>query len=321
MKIKVFLVLSFSFLFLFPSCSLVRNVAVDTTSDLFKEASLEMESEPNWISFEQGTIANIKMLEGLHFVRPFNQKLLMALTKAYAGYAFGVWETRFIGDSFTVSKKPSFYKQQALLFYEKASYYGIKFLKERDLDYTKDLLPLMGQEKKLYKLLHKNINSADHSQLETLLYFSQAMASRMNLEKDNFTLINELPLVVSLMTWVCEKSPDIQHGACDLFFGSYHAARPTTLGGNPAKGLEHFDKAIAKYSYNILASVLKIQFYYIPLQLEGEIEMALREIEKKCKDWQALSWKTKQTRPANLLNGIACKRIEILEQQKKNFFE
>ncbi len=76
MKIKVFLVLSFSFLFLFPSCSLVRNVAVDTTSDLFKEASLEMESEPNWISFEQGTIANIKMLEGLHFVRPFNQKLI-----------------------------------------------------------------------------------------------------------------------------------------------------------------------------------------------------------------------------------------------------
>ena len=59
-------------------------------------------------------------------------------------------------------------------------------------------------------------------------------------------LVSNLPIVKGLFDWVCSKSPNINFGACDIFYGAYQAQRPLMLGGNPEKGKEIFLKVEKK---------------------------------------------------------------------------
>src|SRR5690606_29325702 len=118
-------------------------------------------------------------------------------------------------------------------------------------------------------LLSKKLPSNKRA-YEATAFFAQALGGLINMKKDDMVLVAQLPVAKGMFDWVCVEEPNINHGACDLFYGAYEAGRPKMLGGNPEKGKKIFLKAIELNPNNWLARVTYLQYYVIPMFDEDE---------------------------------------------------
>jgi hypothetical protein len=305
------------------SCSLIKKSAIGTTASIIQDGSAEINTEANWDFFKQAAPASLKTIEGFWYADQKNEKLLAMLIKGYAGYAFGVNETDYLQDHF-VDKPNSLHKKNAIWFYTKAYDYGLQFLKLKGIN-SDDLTPQMA-EKKLPELLSKKLNDDD---LIAVFYFAQAYGGLINLQKTNVSLISKLPVIKSMMDWVCHKSPNIENGSCQLFYAVYESSRPAMLGGDLEKGRELFLKYIKDYPYNLLARVSFIQYYIVPTMDDTLYAQQVEFLNKEFiyleqaqneGDRSKLNIKYLEHRDLNLFNSIAKKRLEIIEKHKKDIF-
>lgn len=305
------------------SCSLVKKSAINTTASIMQDGSTEINSEANWDFFKQAAPANLKTIEGFWYADQSNTKLLGMLIKGYGGFAFGVNETEFLQDHF-LDKSPSQHKRDAIWFYTKAYDYGLKYLAEKGIG-LEDLNPQFAQ-KKLPQMLSKNLSDDD---LVTIFYFAQAFGGLINLQKNNVSLIAKLPVVKSMMDWVCKNNPKIENGSCQLFYAVYESSRPPMLGGDLEKGRELFHNYIKEYPYNLLARVSFIQYYIVPTMDDTLYAEQAEFLTKEFIYWEqsqnegdrsSLNEKYVKHRDLNLFNSIAKKRFEIIEKNKKDIF-
>ncbi|MBY0414977.1 MAG: TRAP transporter TatT component family protein [Bdellovibrionales bacterium] len=246
---------------LLSSCSTFNKMAVGSGSDLIFNASNGALEESNYEVFKQGIAGNLLLIEGLLGQSPTNLNLLATLNKGYAGYAFAINETQMYEEEWAESKSQEG-RTQALFNYTRALNFGLRYLKEKDVE-LRDILSGASNEDGIKKLLEKKL-SDDKQDLELVLFTAQSLAGLINLQKDNMGLVSQLPAAKGMFDWVCSKKPSINYGTCDIFYGAYEAGRPQMLGGNPQKGKEIFLKAIAKHPHNWLIRTSFMQFYLIP---------------------------------------------------------
>lgn len=309
------------------SCGLVQKVGLRSTTGLIRQAAVEMETETNWPLFKDALPANLKTMEGLLFLDPTNADLLLSLLKAQNGLAFGVEETLLLED--TLSKREaSFHRDQAKAFYERAIHYGQRYLLEKQVEYPKMMEEARESEAKLQEYLSAKLGGSGDD-VEAVFFFAQALGSLINLDRGNFSLMSQLPLVKSLFDWACSKDEKINFGACHIFYGSYEVGRPQALGGNLEKGKKHFTQAIAQYPDNLLIRVSYLQFYAIPKMDENEFKAQKEFLLKAFADWdQANKWDIDVTplvlKPEaariNLMNAIAKTRFQTMLKYEKDLF-
>ncbi len=262
---------------LLAGCASMRSAGLGIASPMFKDAMTGIESEGNWEHFRDATAANLSLVEGLLAVRPSDPALLLAAIKGNAGYAFGVEETLYLEDKLK-DEESSVHKDRAIAYYSKAVRYGLRFLKENDLK-LEDLQKAQNQPKGVRGLLETQL-STDDTTLELMLFFAQSMGSLINMQRDNILLVAQLPIVKGMFDWVCFEKPDIAHGTCQIFYGSYEAGRPATLGGNPTEGKRIFEEMIRSNPANWLARVALIQYYAIPQYDEEAYNFHKKSLEK-----------------------------------------
>lgn len=305
------------------SCGMVQKIAVSTTADMLFDATKEIETEANWEIFRDGVPGNLKMTEGMVFVQPKNEKLLVGLAKGYAGYAFAVNETEYLPDM--LRDKESGYRYQMLSNYSKSVDFGLKFLEVNDIDFD-DLKKSMNEENGVVNLLDKNLGDST-LELEGVLYTAQSLGSLIFLQKESMTMITLLPIVKGMFDWVCLKKPEINYGTCDIFAGAYEAGRPKMLGGNPAKGKEIFKNLIQKYPNNWLIRISYLRFYVIPMSEEDEFKKEMAFLKTAREKFQAnIGWKPKGTVVAPefqdkgllLFQTIAVKQYEMIKSVEKD---
>jgi hypothetical protein len=311
---------------LFISCSTLDKMAVSTTADLAYKGAVDMEREKDWDSFERSALPNLKFLEGLLQSAPHNEKLLALLVKGYASYAFGVYETNHLAESFSSSSSTT-NKLKAIHYYSKAWSYGLSFLKEKGILYA-DLIKNMNSDLGVKGLLEKELGNSS-AEKDIVLFSAQALGGMINLQKNNMKIVASLPLVKSMFDWVCEKEPEINFGACQIFFGAFEAGRPKFLGGNPEKGQEIFLDAMKKFPENQLIKTAYFEYYAIPLSKEKEYKgIKLKLEEFYAKEEPLLRWdpssaaqfeKDKENR-LNLYNAIAKKRFDTIKKFEKDIF-
>ncbi len=323
-------ILSSLFFFLQGCGSFIQNTAIDTTAGLMYKGTDEIIGEKNWEMFRDGTPGNLKMLEGLAYLRPENEELLVSLTKGLAGLAFVVDETLYLEEQMTESEKtPN--KNQAIMHYSKAMDYGLSYLKLKGISYS-DLQARVIEDNGIFNLLEKNLSSK-MIDLEAVIFTAQSLGSLINLQRANMTLVAQLPIAKAMFDWVCAKSPDINFGACGIFYGAYESGRPRALGGNPKKGQKIFLETIEKYPENTLVRVSYIQYYLIP---QGEIDLyqvqkvKLEEagaLFKKEMSWTPAIQLKKENAKGNHHEGGFCiykalglKRFEIIKKYEKKLF-
>ena len=248
------------FALLLSSCGIIDRIAVDSTANIFYEASKEIETDDNWQNIKNGLMANLKIVEGILYVDPDNEKMLATAVKGYAGYAYAIDETLYLGD-FLADNGRKRHLNQAIFNYSKALKYGLRFLKGRGITY-KDLI-LSQKRGEGLSLLDSHLDDTPLD-LETVLFTAQSLATLINLQKDKIALVAQLSVAKNLFDWVCKKNPGIVFGTCHIFYGIYYSSRPVMMGGNPKRAKREFTKMIKKYPLNWLGRISYMRYYLIP---------------------------------------------------------
>ena len=305
---------------LISSCSLINMGAVKTTVNVIHAGSDEILTEANWEMFRQGTPANLKMLEGLWFADRSNKKLMTLLAKGYSGYGFGVHETQALPS--ILLEEDSDAKEQAILSYEKAIFYGLKLLEHAGID----------QEKFFRKEFSTNLAKEFDQKFETedlvgIFYFAQSLGSSINLQRDNIAKMAYLNHVREMLNWVCGKAPDLEQGSCSLAQAVIEASTPSILGGSQQRAAEMFKNLISMQPYNHMVRLSFIQYHVIPMLDEDlyreQVKLLANEIaiwQRGIKDPLKKAKKYHGKQKFNLHNSIAKKRYEKLISIEKKLF-
>lgn len=310
----------------FSSCSFNR-MAVNSSGHLLYESSKSAEAENNYELFKSAVPGNLMLMEGLLSQSPDNKDILASLTKGYAGYAFAINESDMLNEDWGELKTENG-KNQALFNYTRALNFGLRYLKQSQIDLN-ELVGRMNEPQGITHLLDKRL-SADKQDLELVLFTAQSLAGLINLQKDNISLVAQLPIAKSMFDWVCMKDPKINYGMCDIFYGAYEAGRPKMLGGNPEKGKEIFLRAIENHPHNWLIRASFMQYYLIPQNDKDGFEQQLeylKEREAAFKIFYVYASNPAQkeaewSREPRLrfYQTLALKRLELMNKYQKQFF-
>jgi hypothetical protein len=318
-------VLSLFTIALLSSCAGVQKMAVGTTGSLMYEATKGLENEGNWHNFKVGSLPNLMLVDGLLSLKPNDTELLVTAIKGYTGYAFAINETEYLVDYFE-EEDSSKHKDQAIFNYAKAFSYGQRLLSESDISWE-SLVKSQNQPGGVEKLLEDNM-SDEIQNLEGVLFTAQALGGMINLQKTDMSLVALLPIVKGMFDWVCNKKPDINFGACQIFEGTYAASRPKMLGGDPEKGKEIFLKLIKDNPENWLARVAFMQFYILPMSEEDDyktqkffMESASRKLKKELMGNPKRKLDSAFSEPRlRLYQSLAVKRYEIIKKYEEDLF-
>lgn len=309
-------------LFFTTSCSLINKTALRTTANVINSGANELMTEGNWTNFKLGTPANLKLLEGLWYSDQENKTLLTLLIKGYSAYAFAVSETDSLKGVLLDSADKDLV-DLTVLYYEKAIFYGEKYLAVSGLD-TEDFWNASFPSR-LGEEFDKLLDSDDHV---ALLYLGQAIGSSINLQRDNIVKMSYMNHAFKTIEWVCAKDPDLEFGACGLFSAVLTASVPSILGGSQDRARTQFKTMMKKMPYNLLVHLSFIQYHLIPMMEEDEYKQEVKKLSSNIESWYALQKgeRTKgnkiyqEHREANLYNAIAKKRLEIIKTIDKDLF-
>ena len=299
----------------------MKKVALRGATPLFVDGTEKLTQERNWEFFKESSPGNLKFLETLYLQDPDNLSLLAMLIKGFAGYAYGVPETLAFEDELA-GGDVSFHKKNALSLYTRAFDYGMLYFEKKGI--SKKYL-LENSEDEIRKILNQKMAKHDHV---ATLFTAQSWASLINLQKDNVALVSHVPKVKALFDWVCQTSPDIEFGVCDIFYAQYEASRPKMLGGNPEKAIKLYQDAIKKHHQHLLIRVGYLQYSIIPAFDKKRYDEIARDLKEEFSKWDDLNrdnledaseYKTAER--LNLYNAIAQKRFEIIEKYKNRIFE
>ncbi len=302
---------------------MVNSVALKTTANVIYDGSDELFTESNWHQFNQAAPANLKLIEGLWYGDQDNEKLLTLLIKGYGAYGFATHETLGLKDLLT-EKEDSFHLQQAILNYEKASYYGLRLLKERGI--TEQMFFDKSFALQIPKVFDSKMNS--DTDVVAIFYFAQAMGSSINLQRTNIKKLAYLGHVQSMFDWACTKKPDLDRGACGLFGAVLQASTPGMMGGSQDKARAAFLKVIKEQPKNLLARASFIQYHLIPMLEEDQFAVEMKKLKNAVNDWYNFqlgresksNYVYKKVRYFNLYNSVARQRYQVLKSLKKELF-
>lgn len=314
------------FLLAMSSCSFNR-LAVNSSSSLLLESSGSGQTETNYEIFRSAVPANLVLMEGLLSQSPDNKDLLAGLAKGYGGYAFAVNEQDMLNEEWGELKTENG-RLQALFNYTRALNYGLRYLKQSQIEFN-DLMGRMNEPQGIAHLLNKRL-SDDKRDLELVLFTAQSLAALINLQKDNITLVAQLPAAKSMFDWVCMKDPKIHYGMCDIFYAAYESGRPKMLGGNPEKGKEIFLRAIANHSNNWLIRSSYLQYYLIPQNDKEGFDQQMTYLKERAEafhkyniysaDPSAKEADWNREPRLRFFQAIALKRMELMSKYQQNFF-
>jgi TRAP transporter TatT component family protein len=281
-----------------------KKIATKATADIFYDATPSIDSEEDVELAEQSSLGFLKMLEGFYRQNPKDKKVLLLLTRSYAGYAFGFTENDILATQGSNQAAHEKAEARAKRFFTRAKDYGIQMLslnprfakaKEGSLDDFKSAL-----------------NSFGKGDVEKLFWAGFAWGNYLNFNKDSMDAIAEMPRIEALMERVVTLDEKFYYGGPHLFLAAFYASRSPLLGGNPEKAKMHFDKAmeISQGKY-LMGPVTEAQYYSVQIQDLTLYQKLLNEVVAA--DAAILP-------EQRLSNELAKIRAKILLEKKGLFF-
>ena len=309
------------------SCASTRNkVVLGPFADILYEASFMSEEEINYSNFKQGTMPSLKLAEAIWSLKREDAEILVTLIKGYTAYAFLINETDYLTDKFKEVDE-SKDKMQAIYNYSQALRYGMLFFKQQGFEFE-ELVKVAKTKDGIVDFLNSRLSNKIRD-LEGVMYFAQALSALINLQKDDMKLVVYASIAKDMYDWVCKNKPDMNLGACGMYYGAYEASRPKMLGGNPELGKEIFKKTIEMYPHNWLARVMYIEHYLIPNgDREGYQTQKIFLNEAKTKLKKEKKWEPGKTSSMSMLGDnkyriyqiVAIEKFNLIEKFEKNLF-
>lgn len=303
----------------------MNKLSVNMASPLLFDLSYSIEFQRDFEFFRQATPSNLQLFESIWSMSPKNEKLLSVLVKGYAGFAFAVFETEYLSNIIKAEEDQSKI-DRIIHYYTKAFNYALMYFSEHNISY-RNIVAAGKEPGGVKKLFDKELDD-EAQDLEIVLFAAQSLGSMINLQKTNMGIVAQLPTVKEMFDWVCEKNPKINFGACDIFYATFEASRPKTLGGDPEKGKKLFLEGIKNYPDNFLIRAAYIQYYIVPMSDEEGykeqrfyLEAALRNSEKFRK-WSPIENDFPEFKERRLAayQMVGLERFKIFKKYEKELF-
>ena len=229
------------------------------------------------------------LLEGLLVANPQDPQLLLSASEIYTSYATLV----------EVSDP-----QRAKHLYHRGKVNGLKALALRLSQ--PDLLRAPYAE---FVRVTDDLAADD---LPVVFWAAASWGAWISANTESIAALAELPKVIKLMQWIVAQDETFQYGSPHVFLGSYYAALPPMLGGDPEKAAAHFDRAIAiSKGQALMVYVAKAKFYARSTFDRGLYESLLN---------QALTQSADAVPELTLQNIAAQKQAQTLLDQADDFF-
>ena len=229
------------------------------------------------------------LLEGLLVANPQDPQLLLSAAETYTSYATLVE----VDDP-----------QRAKHLYHRAKVYGLKALSQRLSQ--PDLLQAP------YAEFIRVTDDLEASDLPVVFWAASSWGAWISANIESLAALAELPKVIKLMQWIVDQDETFQYGTSHVFLGSYYAALPPMLGGNPEKAAEHFDRAVAISKGQVLMVYVAKAKFYARITFDRELYESLLN--------QALTSPADAVPELTLQNIAAQRQAQILLDQADDFF-
>ena len=241
------------------------------SAGMFQKASKSLDQESDLVLAREAAPGLIKTIDGMAIVSPHNEVLLELSAQAYCSYTFGFLED----DLETLREDDPRYeplRKRATGLYKRCEDYGLRMLHEEDEVFpdaiNHDVATLQNAVKKI-----------DKDGVPGLFWTGLALASQININRDDLSLVAELPKVEIIMSRVVELDEKFYQGGAHLALGLLYASQGRAMGGDPEKGKQHLQRAIELTGGKFLMNqVMFARIYAVTTQQKDLYKKTLEDV-------------------------------------------
>jgi hypothetical protein len=221
-------------------CDMV-NLTVNTTSKVLVRAKPSLNMEADYELASRAIPGTLKTIEGFHIANPSNRALIGLLAEGYCQYG-----TAFVEDEWERAELENryddvdYHSKRASKMFIRCTNYGLDLLGKSwrdniygDFDKIKGMIDRVGSD-----------------QRDALMWTAVGLASTINQNKDNVSLIAQLPTAVAMLQRVVAiddktNNKNLPYRALPhIALGMYHSGMGEALGGDSKKAQAHFERAL-----------------------------------------------------------------------------
>lgn len=231
---------SFLIALLVSGCSL-SGMAVDTTAGVLSRAESSTRSYFDYESAGDAAAGGIMQLEGLHMVRPENETLMLMLAKAYMAYAYGwVSDERDIAEVNADFEVAEYHQQRAYLMYTRAKSLAMRALMQHDERFA----TMACKDPKVFRAYLEEEFDDPEKDVEPLFWLMMSWSSAISSSVSSTEFV-DMPAIRAIAEWLVVLDEGYEDAGALVFLGGFDSSYPKQLGGDPVKGKQHFERAIA----------------------------------------------------------------------------
>jgi hypothetical protein len=274
--------------FLFEGC--IQTIALRSLGGILDNGLASFNEESDLQLAHEALGSNLKLIEAMIKSDPENEQFLIFAAQGYNAYALAFCEDDSV--------------ERARIFYLRAKEYGMRVLMKN---------------KKFKEALDSNItafreavNTFDKDDVPAIFWTAFSWGSYVNITRTDVAGLADLSKVNALIEFVAEKNPTFYHGGAYLFLGTIEGSTPKSLGGNPDKAKEYFEKCLALNGGKFLMTQLYYaRTYAVATQDQPLFESLLKKVEEASPDILP---------EARLANIVAKKKARKLLAQSNELF-
>ena len=274
--------------FLFEGC--IQTIALRSMSGVLDNGLASFNEESDLQLAHEALGSNLKLIEAMIKGDPENEQFLTFAAQGYNAYALAFCEDDSV--------------ERARVFYLRAKEYGMRVLMKN----TKFAMALDGD----ITAFRQAVAAFDKDDIPAIFWTAISWGSYINITRTDVAGLADLSKVIALMEFIADKDSSFYYGGAYMFLAVIEGSTPRTLGGNPDKSKELFEKCLAVSGGRFLMA----QFYYaktyaVVTQDQPLFESLLKQVEEASPDILP---------EARLANIIAKKKAQKLLAQSNEIF-
>jgi tetratricopeptide (TPR) repeat protein len=274
--------------FLFEGC--IQTIALRSMGGILDNGLAVFNEESDLQLAHEALGSNLKLIEAMIKSDPENEQLLTFAAQGYHAYALAFCEDDSV--------------ERARVFYLRGKEYGMRVLMKNK--------KFKGAVEGDITQFRNAVKTFDKDDIPAIFWTAFCWGSYVNITRTDIAGLADLSKVSALIEFVAEKDPSFYFGGAYLFLGTIEGNTPKSLGGNPDKSKEYFEKCLALNGGKFLmAQLYYAKTYAVATQDQQLFESLLKQIEDASPDILP---------EARLANVIAKKKaLRLLAQESELF--
>lgn len=228
------------------------------TVSVIARSGAAMRQEPDADLAYAATPSGLKTLEGYHIQYPDDRRLIATLAEATCQYGAGFlqdeWERADLAGERESAERA---RQRARAMFGRCVGYALKLLPPSWRQ------ALWERSPELAKLVAR----AGREHVPGLFFAALGLATSIGMFPEDFALGARVPQVELLLERVIALDEGYADGLAHMTLGILHSARSAAVGGDPARGKRHLDRARALTGgRSLMVEVLMARYYAVTMR-------------------------------------------------------